>query len=447
MEQKINTKLLKKTIMICTKKFLLLLATGMTFTGVFAQTTTYHGSSAGTSGSYNTNVGYYAGNKSTGTQNTMVGSSAGRNTTGNYNTIYGVNSGYYNTSGSNNSYFGRYAGNAGTTGNSNTFFGYWSGINNKASNNTFFGTYSGRDNSDGTYNVYFGRNAGMSGTTGDNNTYIGYDAGRNNKVGVSNVFIGYQAGSDELGSNLLYISNSNTQTPLIKGNFATNALTINGTLTTTGNMTSQGDVYGKSVDGSYSNLYRFGGLYLTWDSDTYGTNTSHSIRSTYGDSYGDDITINTYDNLRINLDSDDNTAESFFEIGHHTTGTSDVLFTVKSPTGEVGIGTQPLTGYKLAVNGKIKALEVSITTDGWADYVFEKNYNLKSLEEVEAFIQENKHLPDVPSEAEVLENGIAVGEMSTILLQKIEELTLYLIDQNKRIENLQEIHKTLSDSQ
>jgi len=73
--------------------------------------------------------------------------------------------------------------------------------------------------------------------------------------------------------------------------------------------------------------------------------------------------------------------------------------------------------------------------------VFDKNYRLLTLKEVEEFIKENHHLPDVPSEKEVAENGIDVEEMDGILLKKIEELTLYIIEQNKEIESLKkEIH-------
>ena len=71
-----------------------------------------------------------------------------------------------------------------------------------------------------------------------------------------------------------------------------------------------------------------------------------------------------------------------------------------------------------------------------ADYVFEKDYNLRTLNEVEAFVNENKHLPDVPSAKEFKENGYKMGDMDNLLLQKIEELTLYIIEQQKQIDDL-----------
>jgi len=91
--------------------------------------------------------------------------------------------------------------------------------------------------------------------------------------------------------------------------------------------------------------------------------------------------------------------------------------------------------YNLAVNGKILAQEVRVRT-GWADYVFDKNYRLRPLAEVEAYIRANQHLPGVPSAAKVEAEGIQVGETHALLLSKIEELTLYVIQQQKEIEAL-----------
>ncbi|MFC2138003.1 hypothetical protein ACFLTE_07500 [Bacteroidota bacterium] len=87
-------------------------------------------------------------------------------------------------------------------------------------------------------------------------------------------------------------------------------------------------------------------------------------------------------------------------------------------------------------NGKIFAEEIEVVVDVFADYVFEDNYELKPLHEVEKYITDNKHLPNVPSEAEVKEKGLNLGDMDVILLQKIEELTLYTIEQQKVIEEL-----------
>ena len=121
----------------------------------------------------------------------------------------------------------------------------------------------------------------------------------------------------------------------------------------------------------------------------------------------------------------------------HHSGTNQ--FTVHS-NGQVGIGTgnSTLGTHKLAVEGSIGAREIKVEASGWSDFVFEENYDLRTLKEVEQHINENGHLPEIPNEAEVTENGINLGEMDAKLLQKIEELTLYLIEQNKKIEALEQ---------
>jgi hypothetical protein len=102
--------------------------------------------------------------------------------------------------------------------------------------------------------------------------------------------------------------------------------------------------------------------------------------------------------------------------------------------GNVAIGITDPKGYKLAVAGKAIAEEIVVKLQSaWPDYVFEKNYTLPSLTQLEQYIQKNKHLPDVPSAEEVKTNGVSVGEMNAILLKKVEELTLHLIEQDKTI--------------
>lgn len=104
-------------------------------------------------------------------------------------------------------------------------------------------------------------------------------------------------------------------------------------------------------------------------------------------------------------------------------------------SGNVGIGTSN-PSQKLAVNGKVLAREYEATPTGWSDYVFAPGYALPSLESVAAYIREHGHLPGIPSEAEVLQAGIRLGEMNALLLAKIEELTLHVIALNQEVEQL-----------
>lgn len=106
--------------------------------------------------------------------------------------------------------------------------------------------------------------------------------------------------------------------------------------------------------------------------------------------------------------------------------------------GNVGIGTLS-PAERLSVNGKIRAKEIKVETANWPDYVFEDRYELKELETLEEFIKVNKHLPDIPSAKEAEENGINLGDMNGKLLKKVEELTLYVIDQNKKLERQEKL--------
>ncbi|WP_420571719.1 hypothetical protein [Kordia sp.] len=109
----------------------------------------------------------------------------------------------------------------------------------------------------------------------------------------------------------------------------------------------------------------------------------------------------------------------------------------------IGVNDTPV-GYKLAVGGKIIAEEIKVQLQAdWPDFVFTKDYNLATLEEVEAQIQTKGHLTNIPSAAEVEESGISLGEMDAKLLQKVEELTLYMIELNKEVKTLKEENKKL----
>ncbi|TJZ53575.1 hypothetical protein FAZ15_16170 [Sphingobacterium olei] len=104
--------------------------------------------------------------------------------------------------------------------------------------------------------------------------------------------------------------------------------------------------------------------------------------------------------------------------------------------GRVGIGTTTPT-EELSVNGNIRAKEIKVETVNWPDYVFEKDHKLMSLDSLGSFINKNGHLPDIPTAKEVELNGVQVGEMVNMLLKKNEELTLYILQQDRRIKELE----------
>ncbi|MEA4841143.1 MAG: hypothetical protein VB110_09085 [Bacteroidales bacterium] len=131
------------------------------------------------------------------------------------------------------------------------------------------------------------------------------------------------------------------------------------------------------------------------------------------------------------------------DLSLQTNGTTRM--TVANSSGNVGINTTN-PQYQLDVKGTIRATEVLVqSVDSFPDFVFKENYLLPKLTEVNNYIQTNGHLPNIPSAAEVKGKGINLVDMQVKLLQKIEELTLYTIDQNKKIEKQNEVIQTLQE--
>ena len=115
---------------------------------------------------------------------------------------------------------------------------------------------------------------------------------------------------------------------------------------------------------------------------------------------------------------------------------------INAEDGNVGIRTATPQS-ELAVNGTITAKEVIVTTAGWADYVLKDDYKLMPLNELEQNIKKNGHLPDIPSAEDVKKKGVSLGEMQAKLLQKIEELTLHVIEQSKELRQLKDENEML----
>jgi hypothetical protein len=136
-------------------------------------------------------------------------------------------------------------------------------------------------------------------------------------------------------------------------------------------------------------------------------------------------------NLRIGINSGNATGQFVVR-----TGGGDRLFV--DPNGVVSIGTQvSAPGYLLRLGGKMICEEVKVKLQGnWPDYVFSDQYQLKPLSELESFILSNKHLPNIPAAAEIETKGMELGDMQRKMMEKIEELTLYILQLNKEIDRL-----------
>lgn len=131
---------------------------------------------------------------------------------------------------------------------------------------------------------------------------------------------------------------------------------------------------------------------------------------------------------------------SYFGVNFFTEGKNRMRINqggIVSIGADINLTTPQSSKYKLYVSGGIRTEEVKIDLkSNWADYVFDDNYDLKSLKEVEDYVAENKHLPGIPSAQDVAKDGIEVGEMQKLQMEKIEELTLYTIQQQKMIDDM-----------
>lgn len=280
--------------------------------------------------------------------------------------------------------------NAGTNGTQNTFYGYQAGKNNSSGiNNTFTGDRSGSSNTTGNSNVFSGAYSGGANVSGSNNTYIGATAGDANN-GNNNTFIGGGAGGGYEGNENVFI----------------------------------------------------------------GTDTGHAGAGSNNIFIGNSVGFGQNTNNRLVIE---NNGQAVNPLIWGDFAQDQLKFNGKVGIG-YGFGNFPTTAgsvnvaaYNLFVKGGILTEEVRVNLQGdWADYVFDKNYNLKPLEEVETFIKENGHLENVPSAKQVKEEGIELGEITKIQQEKIEELTLYLIELNKENKVLQkkllELEAKINDS-
>jgi hypothetical protein len=363
-----------------------------------------------TTGNNNTFLGSGAGLRSNGSANTFVGYAAGRsNTGGQFNTFVGVQAGLNNTTGNANFIMGTNAGSSNTTGSANFFLG----------------DNAGGSNTSGGFNVYLGANAGSgSGVNGDNNVAIGFESGRGN-TGLNNTFIGFRADASAGLQNATAIGNNARVT-------ASNALVLgNGVNVGIGNTAPTARLHITSGTANQSGL-RLENL-------TSGTTASiNSSKFLTVDGSGNVVLANYASGGRVA--AVDNADLLWERKGGYLQSTKGEPIVIGS-----ALAKTP-AGYRLYVEDGILTEKVKValkSTADWSDYVFAPSYKLRSLSEVAQYVQENKHLPGVPSASEVVEHGIDVAKMDAKLLEKIEELTLYSIELEK--ENNQQ--RTISQEQ
>jgi hypothetical protein len=256
-----------------------------------------------TTGDKNTAVGNYAlQDNTTGTSNTSIGNYAlSDNTDGDKNTALGNYSMRSNASGNDNTSVGNYAMRDNTSGSDNTASGnYALRYNTTGSNNTALGNQSMKANTTGGFNTAIGDDAQLANTTGsynvsngngtlnsangDSNTAIGYRAGYTNATGSGNVMIGHKAGYNETGSNKLYISNGDTSSPLIHGDFSSGEVTINGNLT----INTLKDTSGNSMIRTVGNVVHIGVNSVTLEDASTTSSGKDEIASS-----GNDLQIGT----------------------------------------------------------------------------------------------------------------------------------------------------------
>ena len=363
-------------------------------------------------------VGYRAGQSNvSGYNNTFVGTSAGASNTGNGNTFLGYRAGLGNQSGSANVFIGQVAGASNTTGLGNLFLGQQAGFNNTTGNyNLFMGNSSGNNTTTGIGNTAIGDGSALNNTTGQRNTAIGQYAGLNNQSGTDNVFIGFGAKA----------GNANPTNVFNAAAIGANAIVSRSNSIVLGNNVNVG--IGTSTPLNKLELVsentNASGLRLTNLKSSSPATVLNTNKFLTVDANGDVIMGSTNSSARVAADA-----------GWEADGEN--LKNTNSGGVVVGEVSSTPAGYKLYVAGGVLTEKVKVavkSTADWSDRVFDPSYRLRSLSEVSRFIDKNKHLPGVASAEEVVQEGVDVGQMQAKLLEKVEELTLYMIKLERTIE-------------
>lgn len=365
------------------------------------------------------------------TGNVFIGTDAGKVNTGAGNFFLGNQSGINNISGTYNLFIGNSAGASNVTGDGNVALGDGSGNSSKGSSNVFIGRYAGFGSAttNGSENAFIGFASGYNLTTGVGNVGHGRGTGVAITTGSYNTCIGYRAdaasgnlnNSVAIGVNAL-VSASNA---IVLGGTGVNAVNVG-----IGNTAPNNRL--EITHGTSGNS----GLRLT--NLTYNNTASTSASKFLTVNTSGDIVLASYNpGAREAITG----SETFWERSGNQ---------LRSSSGaSVVIGQQVIkklpAGYNLYVSDGIltERIKVAVRNSAeWSDYVFNDAYRLKKLEDVALYVKQNKRLPGVPSAETVVKSGIDLGRMDATLLAKIEELTLYIIQQNEMLkkQNTQILH-------
>ena len=393
---------------------------------------------ANTAGFNNTFMGHYAGlDNTTGYQNAFMGYQAGNlNKSGSHNTFIGTNAGYSNRAGYSNAYVGIMAGTTNQTGHNNVAVGDSAGYNNKRSNNVFVGSKAGFSNTEGSFNVFTGAYAGYDNTIGSFNVIYGLDGGRLNTSGSFNTFMGHQAGAtNTTGKNNTFlgfradVGSANLENATAIGNGAkvnvSNALVLGDNANVgigTGSPTTKLHLTSGAANQSGLRLEN-----LTNGSPATALNQTKFLTV---DGSGNVILGSTTGSGAREAAADGLWERSGALV--RTTATGVVI-------GE-GVSKTP-AGYSLYVGQGLLAEKVKVAiknTTEWSDGVFAPGYRLAPLSEVAQYVKAHRHLPGVPSAEEVVAEGIDVARMNAKLLEKIEELTLYVVALHNEVQQLRQ---------
>lgn len=370
-----------------------------------------------------------------GALNTLIGVGAGMNmqSGGSANTFIGFQAGMANTIAGRNTFVGFKAGLSNTTGIANVFVGSEAGSNNTTGiGNMFLGQQAGGQNTTGAYNLFVGNGSGSGTTTGLGNTAIGDGSLLQNVTGTRNTAIGQYAGVASTSDENVFIGFAADVTPTTPN--LTNVVAIGARARVSqsnsivlGNNANVG--IGTSAPGNKLEIAQgtSGNSGLRFTNLPVGTSVSRATTDKF-------LTVNENGDVvlrRVDLSLLSIAVGIGGRLGATPWGMEGA--TISSGKSPVAIGDSALNvpaGYKLYVADGILTEKVKVAvknSDEWADYVFAQDYKLRSLDEVKQFVNEHKHLPGVPSATDVVKQGVDVGQMQAKLLEKIEELTLYML--------------------